>query len=72
MGKAVEVGQRLAQARKDAGYTQTQVGNLLNMAYQNYQKYESGKVELSYDKLVFLCELFQVSADYLLGLDDER
>ena len=71
MEKAIEVGKRLAQARKDAGYTQTEVGKLLNMAYQNYQKYESGKVELSYEKLAFLCELFSVSADYLLGLSEE-
>lgn len=67
----MEIGKRLAEARKEAGYTQSQVGKLMNMAYQNYQKYETGKVELSYEKLIFLCKLFQVSSDYILGLSED-
>ena len=43
----------------------------MNMAQQNYARYESGTVELNYEKMIFLCKLYGVSADYLLGLEDE-
>lgn len=64
------LGERLKISRKSAGYSQKEVGALLGMAQQNYARYEAGLVELNYDKIVFLCRLYRVSADYLLGLDD--
>lgn len=70
MDIAKQVGLRLRQARKNSGYTQKEVGALLNMAQQNYARYEKGLVELNYGKIVFLCKLYRVSSDYLLGLED--
>lgn len=68
---ADSVGERLKLARKNAGFTQNEVSRLMNMAQQNYARYESGTVELNYEKMIFLCKLYGVSADYLLGLEDE-
>lgn len=65
-----QVGERLAQARKQAGYTQKQVGEALNMMRQAYARFENGVFELSYEQIVTLCKLFDCSSDYLLGLSD--
>lgn len=70
MTLAQEVGQRLKQARKDKGLTQTQAGKEINQVQQAYVKYESGQIQLDYEKMVKLCKLFDCSADYLLGLAD--
>ncbi len=66
-----EVGKRLKESRKVAGYTQKQVAEKMGMVQPSYIKYELGKLELDYQKMIFLCKLFDVSADYLLGLEDE-
>ncbi len=63
-----EVGKRLQESRKYAGFTQRQVAERLGMLQPSYARYESGVLELDYEKLIFLCRLFHVSADYLLGL----
>lgn len=72
MDTAKLLGKRLKQARKKAGYTQKEVGNILNMRQQAYSRYEAGFYELNYDKLKILCKLFGVSSDFLLGLDSEN
>lgn len=71
MSTAKILGSRLKEARKTAGYTQKAVGAIFNMQQQAYARYESGIIELNYDKLKTLCILFDVSADYLLGIADE-
>lgn len=35
-----------------------------------YIKYETGKLELDYTKIVFLCKLYDISSDWLLGITD--
>ncbi len=65
-----QVGARLKESRKNAGYTQKQVAEILKMLQPAYARYENGAVELDYAKLKTLCQLFDVSADYLLGLKE--
>lgn len=65
------VGQRLKESRKYAGLSQGQVAERLGMRQPAYARYESGAVELDYQKLTELCRMYDVSADYLLGLKDE-
>ncbi len=65
-----EFGKRLAQSRRIAGYTQEQAGAAIHMTQPNYARYERGTYELSYSQIKTLCVLFEVSADYLLGLSD--
>ena len=50
-----EVGNRLKESRKAAGFTQRQVAEKLNMLQPSYARYESGVLELDYEKLIFLC-----------------
>lgn len=68
MSVKIEVGKRLKDARKNMGLTQQQVAEKLFMTQQQYSRFENGIFELNYEQLIFLCKLYDVSADYLLGL----
>jgi transcriptional regulator with XRE-family HTH domain len=65
------VGKRLKESRKYAGFSQNQVAQYLGILQPAYARYESGVIELDYEKLTELCKLFDVSSDYILGLKDE-
>lgn len=67
----IDVGKRLKEARKNAGFTQKAVAEKMGTVQSSYIKYELGKLELDYEKMIFLCRLFDVSSDYLLGIEDE-
>ncbi len=66
----VEVGKRLKESRKANKLTQRQVSEMLGIVLQQYQTYESGRYQLDYDKLIKVCKILNVSADYLLGLSE--
>jgi len=63
--------QRLKELRLENGMTQQQVADLLNIKQQSYIRYEYGTGEPSINTLIKLTEIFNVSADYLLGISDE-
>lgn len=63
-----EVGKRLKECRLACKLTQRQVAQKLGIAQPVYQRYEAGVYECSYEQIVALCALFDVSADYLLGI----
>ena len=58
---------RITEARKKSGLSQTQVANALMIPQQQYSRYEKGDNELPIRYLIQLCELYQVSADWILG-----
>ncbi len=66
-----EIGKRIKEARQEANFKQKEVAELLQMVQPSYARYENGTLELDYYKLIFLCKLFNVSADYILGLEDD-
>lgn len=62
----------MKRARLNAGFaTMKQVSDALGLERTRYLKWEHGDAVPSLDMLVKLCRLFDVSADYLLGLDGE-
>lgn len=61
---------RLRETRMERGYTQQYVADNLNIALRSYQKYEQGVREPSFDILVQIADLFDISTDYLLGRDN--
>ncbi|MCL2675830.1 MAG: helix-turn-helix domain-containing protein [Firmicutes bacterium] len=64
------VGLRLKESRRLKNMTQKEVAELLFMTQQQYSRFENGVFELSYDQFVFLCKLYDVSSDYILGLSE--
>ena len=59
--------QKLAQARKDAGYTQRQVAELLNMKQATLASYEVGRTQPDIETLGRLADFYAVSTDWLIG-----
>lgn len=63
-----EIGERLKEGRKQAGYTQSAIAAIMNMTQQQYSRFENGVFELNYAQIVKLCHLYDISSDYLFGL----
>lgn len=61
----------LRELRTDRDMTQEQVAEILETRQEYYSKYETGKRELPLHHLKTLCMLYQVSADYILGLPQD-
>lgn len=61
---------RMRDLREDRDLKQEDVAKILNITRQQYQLYESGKRKLPIDLLIELCEFYDISSDYLLGLTD--
>ena len=63
---------RLISLRKERGLTQYDFAKNLKMSRSTISGYETEGKEPSYSMLRTFAEYFGVSADYLLGLSDER
>ncbi len=58
--------------REDADLTQTQVAQVLGTSQTMYARYERGANEMPIRHLLTLCDLYKVSADYILGRTKKR
>ena len=66
---AKTVGDNLKAARKAKGLTQKQVADALKKYQSDYSEYETGKIQLDYDKIVALCDLLDITPNDLFGID---
>ncbi len=64
----MEYYERLKNLRIDREKTQEEVAEFLQTNQSYYAKYENGHRPLPIDRLRQLCEYYNVSADYILGL----
>lgn len=64
----MEYYERLKEVREDKDLTQKDVAILIGTTQQQLYKYENGLQDMTAPKLKKLCELYGVSADYILGL----
>ena len=60
------VTKRIKQKRKEKGYTQEKMAELLNISYSNYSKIENAIVTPTLERLVDISQLLDVSLDYLV------
>lgn len=63
---------RMRDLREDSDYTQKYVAHILGTSQTMYARYERGANELPIHHLLKLCELYNVSSDYLLGISDRK
>lgn len=63
--------EKLRALREDADKTQSEIGALLQKSQQGYSHIENGRAELKIEDLARLCEYYDVSADYVIGLIDK-
>ena len=63
--------EKLKTARKYNNLTQKQLANEINISETGYASWEQGLSEPSTTHIVAICKKLDISADYLLGLEDE-
>lgn len=63
---------RLKELRKNVRKTQKEVSELIGVASSTYSMYERGKREPDFETLDKICQLFNVSSDYLIGASDYK
>ena len=68
---SIEVGRRIRQARKVSGLNQQEVEARIGKAKNAVSRWERAEVQIDATDLGKLARLFTVSADWLLGIDDE-
>lgn len=68
----MEFKDRLKTLRKERKLTQVRLGEMLNYGYTAIANYESGRNQPSISDLKKIASIFNVSMDYLLGVNDIR
>jgi len=63
--------QRLIQLKTERNILQKDIAKDNSIALRTYQSYEKGESEPTTTTIIKLCNYFNVSADYLLGLSDD-
>ena len=61
---------RLRELREERGITQLQLAKELCFSHNTISQYETGITEPSIQTIKKLCKFFDVSADYLLNIQD--
>jgi len=64
--------ERLRELREDRDLTQSELGRVINKSQQGYNHIEIGRAELKIEDLVKICRFYNVSADYIVGLTENR
>lgn len=62
----MNIGNKIAEARKKKNLTQEQLADLLKVTRQSISRWESNQTYPDMDNIVFLAEILEVSCDYLL------
>lgn len=63
---------KIKELRKERGWKQEELGRLLNVKSAAISKYENEHIPLTAETISMLCEIFNVSADYLLNIPNNK
>ena len=64
------LGSRIKELRKEFGLSQVELAIRMEVTKQTISNWENENIQPSVDMLVGLANVFNVTTDYLLGLDD--
>ena len=64
------LGARIKARRKEFGLSQVDLASRMEFTKQTISNWENENIQPSIDMLVGLANVFNVTTDYLLGLDD--
>lgn len=62
----IQLAANLRRLRNDHNYTQTQIGEKLNISRQAYSNYETGKRISDIDMLIRIADIYQVTLEQLI------
>lgn len=68
----VTIGQKIAYLREKRGLSQSQLADELSVATSTVGMWETGKRALKDETIKILADYFNVSADYLLDINNEK
>ncbi len=68
MDIAKRIGENLKFARQAKGITQKQLASELGKYQSDYSEYETGKIQLDYEKIIFLCQRLDITPNDLFDL----
>ena len=57
------------ELREDSDLTQKEIADILGTTQQVYSRYEKGENEIPVRHIIALCKYYNVSADFILGLE---
>lgn len=60
------------ELREDSDKKQSEIAAVLHTTQQVYSRYENGINEMPVRHLQTLCRYYNISADYVLGLSEEK
>ncbi|MDE7306872.1 MAG: helix-turn-helix domain-containing protein [Clostridia bacterium] len=63
-------GQKLKELRNEKNLTQLQLAKVFKVSKTTICQWETSKQEPDFDNLVAISKYFDVSTDYLLGIED--
>ena len=66
----IGLSERLKELRVEKNLTQSELGQLLSVSQDTVSLWEKGKSTPTVEYILKLCQIFHVSADYLLGLSE--
>ena len=64
------LGNRINELRTSFGWNQVELAKRLSVSKQTISNWENDNIQPSVEMLIRLAKLFNVSLDYLVGLDD--
>ncbi len=64
------IAERILELRNEKKLTQLQLGKLLSVSQDTVSLWEKAKSQPNAQYIISLCQIFNVSSDYLLGLKD--
>ncbi len=62
----MNLGEKLYELRKEKNLSQEEVADRLNVTRQTVSKWETNQSTPDFDKIVPICELFEISTEELL------
>ena len=62
------IGEKIIRLRFENHLTIKEAAQKLGVSPKTYSNYEKGRIKILLDKFIAICILYDVSADYLLGL----
>ena len=65
------IGKKIRELRVENSLTQKELALKIHVAANTLCQFENGKANPSYDVLLAIANLFEVSTDYLLGRSDD-
>ena len=64
------IGERIKELRLENHFSQAKLGDLLLVSQDTISLWENKKALPNTEYIISMCKIFEISADYLLGLID--